>query len=228
MWKNKTPYNFYIRYKQKSKKIYICSHLKGVMNRSITAIVKPTHECNLACKYCYVEDQAEKGRMDQQTLERMTQQLVTLPGIESVNIIWHGGEPLLMGLEFYKEAISIQNALKGQVNIQNSMQSNSTLINEKILDYFEKVGMRIGTSLDGPEEIHNLTRVYPDGRGSFKEVWEGIQLTGERSRRKRCYQKERGGYIGGLGAITILTRKNIDQLEEVYDFFKSNKLSISS
>lgn len=203
--------------------------------KGITAIVKPTHECNLACRYCYVEDSAESGRMSSKTLERTIEQLVLLPERDRINIIWHGGEPWLMGIDFYEEAVKIQERLKGDKKFDNSIQTNATLIDTNVLDFCVANDFHIGMSLDGPEEIHNLTRVYPDGRGSFNDVWRGIKMIRERNDelRKGENQKNDGSLIRrnigrriGGGAITILTQLNTDRLDEIYDFFKANHISM--
>jgi uncharacterized protein len=192
----------------------------------ITAIVKPTHDCNFACKYCYVESGAEQGRMSQGTLEKMTQQLCSLESRDQVHIIWHGGEPLLMGPEFYKEAVMLQEQFKGDRLVENCMQSNVSLVNEGWLDFFEQYHFNIGSSIDGPEEIHNLTRVYKDGTGTFQDVWKGLQLIRQRNTKlqKETPDGTRPKYLGG-GVIVILTRKNIAQLGKIYDFLKENDLS---
>lgn len=195
------------------------------MSSSITAIVKPTHECNLACKYCYIDAAAEQGRMDAQTLEKMIMQLARLPGKERVHIIWHGGEPLLMGTEFYEEAVRMQKFYGKDRRFENGMQSNATLINDGVLEFCEKCGFDIGSSLDGPEEIHNLTRIYPGGNGSFKDVWKGLQKIKQRNAEliKKANGK-RSNHLGG-GAIVILNRLNIGKISEIYDFFKSQNMS---
>lgn len=192
--------------------------MKGT--KRLTAIVKPTHECNLACRYCYVEESAENGRMNSKTLQNMTRQLSNF-SVEGVNIIWHGGEPLLMGLDFYREAIDIQRNFK-EVNFKNSIQSNATLITNETLDFCEDNRISIGTSIDGPEEIHNLIRIYPNGEGSFKEAWKGLRMIEQRKGKSRGGNKRR---IGG-GAITILTKMNLDKILEVYNFFKSQGIHI--
>lgn len=200
------------------------------MARSITAIIKPTHDCNLRCRYCYVEDNAERGSMDSATLENMTRKLMTLPDRDRIHFIWHGGEPLLMGLDFYKQAVGLQKKYGPDKRVENGMQSNATLVDEAVLDFCEEYDFNIGSSLDGPEEIHDLTRVYCDGqgscRGSFKDVWRGIQLIRARNEaiKKRTPAGEKPKHLGG-GAITILTRLNIDRLDDIYNFFKANKIS---
>ena len=107
------------------------------------------------------------------------------------------------------------------------MQSNAILVDEKILDFCERYGFDIGLSMDGPEEIHNLTRVYPGGKGSFQDVWRGIQMIRNRNEetRKRTEKGKKPQHLGG-GVITILNRLNISRLDEIYDFFKANKMSI--
>jgi uncharacterized protein len=201
------------------------------MSKAITVIVKPTHACNLRCDYCYIEPGAEGGRMDSRILEKMVVQLSTLPGRDKVHYIWHGGEPLLMGLDFYKEAIQIQKVYANGRVIENSMQSNATLINENIVNFCQENGFSIGSSLDGPQLINDRTRHYADGTGAFNDIWRGVQLLRERNKALREEYKRSGSkgkrpeYLGG-GVITILTRKNIAQLPEIYNFFKANNMSI--
>lgn len=178
----------------------------------ITAIIKPTNECNFACRYCYTEDTAEKGRMNHKTLQKTVEQLASLPEKDGIKFIWHGGEPLLMGIDFYKEAIEIQRQVIKGKTVQNSIQTNASLISEEFLDFCAENDFSIGTSMDGPEDIHNLTRIYPDGRGTFQDVWKGIRMIKQRKR------------LGG-GAIVVLSRKNINALEQVYSFFKEYGIS---
>ena len=107
------------------------------MSDLLTAIVKPTHNCNLACTYCYIDPNAEAGRMNTKTLVNMTNQLVNTSGKDRIRVIWHGGEPMLMGRDFYEEAIAIQKKSKKNKLIENSIQTNGTLIDEKFLDFLE-------------------------------------------------------------------------------------------
>lgn len=196
------------------------------MSNRLTAIIKPTHSCNIACRYCYVGDCAENGRMNSQTLENMTRELTSIPGKEEINFLWHGGEPLLMGIDFYKSAVEFQKKHQNGREIRNTMQSNAILVNDDYLDFFEENRFHIGSSLDGPEEIHDLNRVYGDGSGSFRDVWVGLQKIWERNKeiRRRKKEGEKPFHMGG-GVITILTKRNIGRINEMYDFFKANNLS---
>jgi len=197
------------------------------MANNLALIIKPTHECNLGCKYCYIEKGAETGRMSSLTLENMIYQLSLLPEKESFEFIWHGGEPLLMGVEFYKQAFELQKKYLSDKKVNNGLQTNATLITEEILSFCEDFKFSIGSSLDGPKKINDLTRVYKDGKGSFDDIWRGIQLIKERNEHisERMQKGQSPFYLGG-GAITVLTKYNIDQLEEVYDFFKTNNMGM--
>jgi uncharacterized protein len=168
--------------------------------------------------------------MDSKTLEKLIQQLSSLPNKDKIHIIWHGGEPLLMGIPFYQQAVAFEQKYGNGKKFDNSMQSNATLVTEEVLDFCEQNDFNIGSSLDGPEDIHNLTRVYGKGevqRGSFQDVWRGIQMIRKRNEeiRMRTPKGQKPVHIGG-GAIAILNRLNIGRLDEIYDFFKQKGMSV--
>ncbi|MAH43219.1 hypothetical protein CL614_05905 [archaeon] len=179
--------------------------------QELTAIVKPTHNCNLKCRYCYLPENAKHSRMDQTTLQNTTDQLVGLDGLEDLNIIWHGGEPLLMGVDFFRQAIGMQ-PQDGNVQISNNIQSNVTLVNDEILDFCQEADIDIGMSLDGPKEIHNMSRVYPSGKGSFDDAFRGVMMVKERDL--------------GRGVISVVTKKTIGYARDIYDFAQEHGLSL--
>lgn len=193
----------------------------------LTIIIKPTHNCNLGCKYCYLDSHAEQGNMNHNLLVNMTEQLIALENKDCLHFLWHGGEPLLMGVDFYREAIDIQKRLnKSGKIIRNSMQSNCTLITPELLEFCEENDIFIGCSLDGPEEINNLTRMYPDGRGAFQDAWAGICAINKKN--DEIKQKTPKGKVAnrvGGGVIVVLNRLNIDRVDEIYSFFKSENIS---
>jgi uncharacterized protein len=190
---------------------------------SKTVIIKPTHNCNLNCEYCYVGEDAQKGRMNSKTLENSFEK--TIKGftdkshnhIDSVEFLWHGGEPLTMGLDFFKVITELTNFYKKiGYNIKNSIQTNGTLLNEETIEYFtnKEHEFFIGLSLDGPKEIHDKTRHYNDKTGSFDEVWKNILIL-------KKYKKK-------IGAISVINKLNIDFIPEIYEFFKENDLSLKA
>lgn len=97
-------------------------------------------------------------------------------GSRSVNFIWHGGEPLLLGRDYYRRALMVQQELRpGNVRITNSLQTNGTLLDEQWCDFFIQFGFDVGLSIDGPPDIHNINRKYASGRGSHAAVLHGIR-----------------------------------------------------
>lgn len=192
---------------------------------ALTAIIKPTHECNLSCKYCYVDKNAEQGRMDYKIMTLTMESAIKASLDRRTNFIWHGGEPLLMGLDFYKEAAGVSRYFRKKgYSVQNSMQSNATLISEGLLDFIEEErDFHIGSSLDGPKEINDRTRVYEGGKGAFDDIFKGLRMIRDRNR-QNCSKSNRF-YLGG-GVIVVLNKKNIDDIEKVYEFFREQKISI--
>ncbi len=121
--------------------------------QSLTIIAKPTHECNLGCVYCYVGPTAERGRMSTETLEKMTLQACEVVGPEGVvDFLWHGGEPLAVGLDFYKTAVETQERVKGKTRVENSMQTNGTLLTEETGELARELNQVYGMKKRKPEE----------------------------------------------------------------------------
>jgi uncharacterized protein len=109
-----------------------------------------------------------------------------------VEFIWHGGEPLLMGIQFYEKVVELQKRYRreGQT-IVNTLQTNGTLISQEWVDFFKANDFKVGVSLDGPPEVHNANRIFRNGQGSFEQVMRGIRLL-----------KENGVKFGVLAVIT--------------------------
>ena len=181
-------------------------------SKIITVIAKPTHDCNLNCKYCYLDKDVEKGKMSDQLLAQAIQKVSDFA--ESSHWIWHGGEPLLMGTDFYRLIKEIQeNYKKKGKQFFNSIQTNGTLITSDLIEFCRQTkDFHIGVSIDGPEELHNKTRIYSGGNGSFKDVIKGRELL-----------KDKGI---GSGAICVINLNNIDYPQKLYSFFKSEKINV--
>ncbi len=190
--------------------------------KKLAIIVKPTHACNLRCSYCYVPPTAEQGRMSLTTLRNLMNQAVVVGRGKRITFVWHGGEPLLLGLRFFREVASISHELrKGGHNIKNVVQTNGTLISDEFLDFIvEEQDFRLGFSLDGPAYINDVSRPHADGTGSFSEIISAISKVREREAREgsKC--------IGG-GAICVIGKHNIDNVSEIYSFFNSQRLGLS-
>lgn len=127
----------------------------------------------------------------------------------NVEFIWHGGEPLLAGIDFYAKAIEYQSYwLKKGKNITNSIQTNGTLLNEEWVDFFRNNTFRVGVSLDGIPEHHNNTRKYNDNTCSFDNVMNGISLL------------QKSGNFSGV--ICCVNAFNYKFPTETLNFFISN------
>ncbi len=144
--------------------------------------------------------------MDYATLENYIKKYIELNRGGVANFIWHGGEPLLAGLEFFEKAVQLQNKYAGETLIVNCIQTNGTLLNNDWCSFFNEQDWLVGISLDGPEHIHNASRTYTSGRGSFAKVMEGIDML------------VRHGVE--WNAMAVVNSINVKCPEEFYAFFK--------
>jgi uncharacterized protein len=185
-----------------------------------TVIVKPTHSCNLRCIYCYVPSNAENGRMSKATLRNLMDQTVDVAARKKITFIWHGGEPLLLGLKFYRVVSAISQELRKRGHdIKNVIQTNGTLLTDEFIDFIIKEDdFRLGLSLDGPAHVNDLSRPKSNGVGSFAGIMKAVA---------RIQEREADGVnrVGG-GAICVIGRQNISRLEEIYAFFKCHGISM--
>ncbi|MDP7323991.1 MAG: radical SAM protein [Candidatus Woesearchaeota archaeon] len=183
------------------------------MGEPLTAIVKPTHGCNFSCSYCYLEEEAENGVMSDETLKKMTEELAKNQKEGHCSIIWHGGEPLIVGLDFFERALYYQWLIGKQeeCKFDNGIQTNGSLINQEVIDFCKRQDVGLGFSLDGPRSTHDETRPYRNGESSFDDVTKGI--------RRAC-----DAGLGG-GFIVVLNKKNINHLDEIYGFIKEIKVN---
>ncbi|SFN86479.1 uncharacterized protein SAMN04489713_103264 [Actinomadura madurae] len=152
-------------------------------------ILKVHSRCNLACDYCYMYEMADQGwrrqprRMSRQVLEwaaRRVAEHARTNRIPDVQVVLHGGEPLLAGAEHLGYAIeTIVAAAEPDVRVGFSVQTNGVLLDEMFLDLFAEHGVSVGVSVDGDEDGHDLHRRRADGRGSYQAVRDGLErLTG--------------------------------------------------
>lgn len=188
--------------------------------RPLVAIIKPTHKCNLACKYCYVPENASKGVMSEKVLISTMVKVAEASPEKKVTFIWHGGEPLLMGLDFFVEVSKISNELrKNGFNISNAIQTNATLIDNDFLNFFQQINdFHIGTSLDGPREINDKVRIFPGGESCFDAAFSGILEISER-------RYKNGKRMGG-GAIAVISKANVKSPQKMYSFFRKHNINI--
>jgi uncharacterized protein len=149
---------------------------------NFSLLIKPASaDCNLRCDYCFYLKKAKlypeltKHRMNYKTLDKL------VSGYMSTNqqyytFSWQGGEPTLMGLDFFKKVTELQSKYgqKG-AHVANALQTNATLIDAKTAEHLSKYNFLVGVSLDGPREIHDYYRKTAGGKGSYGMVMNSIQ-----------------------------------------------------
>jgi uncharacterized protein len=141
----------------------------------ILALIKPVgDQCNLRCRYCFNKPFQASEVMPEAILEKIVKEVLETSPVG--NFTLHGGEPTLAGLGFFQKLIDLQQryARPGQ-EVKNSVVTNATLLNEDWAKFLSIHKFGVGISIDGPPEVHDKNRVYPDGCGSMERVLEGIR-----------------------------------------------------
>lgn len=176
-------------------------------------LAKPTGAiCNLDCAYCFFLDKellypGSKFRMSDALLEQYIRQLIESHQIDEVNIAWQGGEPTLMGLNFYRRAMALAEKYRRPgMRFLHTMQTNGTLLTDEWCAFFKEHDFLIGISIDGPRELHDVYRVDKGGRPTFDKVMRGLRLL----------QKHGVAY----NILTTVNRVNGDYPLEVYRFLR--------
>lgn len=147
---------------------------------SFHLLAKPTGAiCNLDCTYCFFlsKDALYPGSpfsMSDNTLEAYIEQLLDAHRTPEVTIAWQGGEPTMMGLDFFRHSVDLAERHKrpGQ-RLEHTMQTNAVLIDDEWAAFFKENSFLIGVSIDGPKEIHDTYRVNRGGSGTFDQVFKG-------------------------------------------------------
>ena len=146
-------------------------------------MVKPRGPiCNLACDYCYYLPKKNlypksDFRMSHELLADFTRQMIAAQPINEVIFTWQGGEPTLMGLEFFEEAVRLQQALaRPGMQIGNAIQTNGTTLNSAWCRFFKQNNFLVGLSLDGPPDAHNPYRINLSGRENYDSVMRAARL----------------------------------------------------
>lgn len=176
-------------------------------------MIKPAGSlCNLDCHYCYYLDKAEiyhgrQPRMSEDMLETLTKQYIESNDVPEVTFNWHGGEPLVMGLDFYRKAVEFQRKFADGKIIHNTLQTNGTLITSEWADFFRENDFLIGVSIDGPADIHDKFRKDKGGQPTFNKVMHAVSLLRQR----------------GVQFNTMTTVNKVSEVRgaEVYRFLKS-------
>jgi uncharacterized protein len=174
-------------------------------------ILQSTSFCNIDCTYCYLPNRATKNIMDLQTLRLVLRNLSSDAILsKTVQILWHAGEPITVGIDYYKEARDIiLEIVPG--NPRLVIQTNGLLIDENWCQFFKECGFHIGLSIDGPEEYHDRYRKTRSGRGTFNKAMRAATLLAEHG--------------VDFDVLSVLTRPAIMDPSAVIAFAESNSWS---
>ena len=181
--------------------------------QAFNIMIKPVGSlCNLKCHYCYYLDKAElyggrEPRMSEQMLEHFVKEYIAANDVNDVFFNWHGGEPLLAGLDFFRNAVAFQQKYSGEKKIHNTLQTNATLITPEWARFFRDNGFLIGVSLDGPRNVHDRYRGGKGGASVFDRVIRGIMEL----------------YRAGVqyNVMATVNRQSEGRALEIYQFLKS-------
>ncbi len=149
---------------------------------AFNVMLKPAGSlCNLDCHYCYYLDKAEiyggrEPKMSEEMLETCIREYIQANDVKDVTFNWHGGEPLVMGLDFYRRAMGLQRKYGGDKRIHNTLQTNGTLLTKEWAEFFRDNNFLIGISIDGPQDIHDKYRRDKGGQPTFASVMRGVEL----------------------------------------------------
>ena len=172
-------------------------------------ILKPTESCNLQCSYC-LRTKVTSSLMNEDVLEQLYMRLSEYP-FHYIKMIWHGGEPMLAGMGYYKKAMKFQNKyLRGRC-ISNSIQTNGTLIDKQWCKFFKKYNFSLGVSLDGDDYL-NKDRKFPDGNEAFPKIIHGIKMLNINNIK--------------YGLLAVVNTKIFGHEESFYKFMKSQTNSL--
>ena len=170
--------------------------------------------CNLNCEHCYYlsKEQMFPGsnfRMSDELLEEYTRQYIEAQHVPEVTFVWQGGEPTILGMDFYQKAVDLQRKYaRPGLKITNSLQTNGTLMTDEWAQFFHDNDFLIGISIDGPADIHDRYRKDRAGNPSYEKVVRGLRLL----------QKHNVEY----NVLTCVSVNNADRGLEVYQHFRDD------
>jgi len=171
--------------------------------------------CNLRCEYCfYLEKETfypdgEQYRMSDEVLEAYIKQVAKAHAdIPELLFAWQGGEPTLLGIDFFEKALELEKKYANGKTVRNTIQTNGTMINDEWCRFLKKNDFLVGLSLDGPEELHDRFRRDAGGEGSFAKVMRALKLM-----KKHSVE---------FNVLACVNRETAKRPLEVYHWFKDN------
>ena len=173
-------------------------------------IVQPTPFCNIDCSYCYLPDRGNRKRLTTDTLAWLCRRVFTSPFLgESLSIVWHAGEPLVLPPAYYREAFAIiDQYVPSALAVNHCIQTNGMLISDEWVELINERGINVGISIDGPQPFHDKHRITRSGKGTFAATLNGI---------RQLQQANVDFHV-----ITVLTAESLGAADEFFDFYVAN------
>lgn len=181
-----------------------------------TILIKPaSSSCNMVCTYCFYDDVSNcrsvksHGTIKEETWKKLVDDAFELENIDTINFAFQGGEPLMAGYGFFEQFIQYTLDHKGKYNVEYSLQTNGTMLNDRYCELFKKYNFLIGISIDGFKENHDKHRTFR-GVGAFDDVYRGFKLL-------KKYQIP-------FNVLTVLTKNLSKYPQELYDFYVKEEI----
>jgi len=178
-------------------------------------VVKPNGSiCNMDCKYCFYLEKSklypgqQNFRMPDDILEKFIKEYIESQDLPTIHLTWQGGEPTLLGIDYFKRIVELQNKYADGKNIVNAVQTNAVLLDDKWCEFFNENNFLLGVSIDGPEQLHNKYRYYKNESPSFDDVMRGISFL-------KKHKVE-------FNTLTCVQKDNSYHPLEVYNFLKES------
>jgi uncharacterized protein len=181
--------------------------------RAFHVMTKPIGPlCNLDCKYCfYLEKEKlfpanENFKMSDEVLETYIRQYIEQQNVPEVSFAWQGGEPTLLGVNFFRKVVALQKKYANAKSISNAFQTNGTLLDDEWGGFLAESGFLVGLSIDGPAKLHDAYRVDKKGGATYERVIAGL----------RVLKKHKVEF----NTLTVVNRVNSQKPLEVYRFLR--------
>ncbi len=173
-----------------------------------TVTLEPVKSCNIKCRHCY-SDTEDGGVMSGGFLKTTLREIVNYSrqsGFNEIHFIWHGGEPLLAGIDFFRQAVSIINEISQGIHCRHFIQTNGLLLDDEYCIFFRDKNFEVGISLDGPPDLHDQLRTYRGGNGTHSDVIKKVRLL-EKSNVP-------------FGFCMVVSRASIGHERRIYKYFQ--------
>lgn len=177
-------------------------------------IVQGTPFCNINCSYCYLPHRTDRSRMSFDTMRTVFTKIFAAEKLSSrISVVWHSGEPLVLGTDYYRQAFDLVNELaEGKTRILHSINTNGTLIDDDWCALFKSYKVNVGASIDGPAEFHDASRVTRAGKGTHAAAMRGVA---------KLQEHNLPFYV-----ISVLTRAALERPDGFYDFYRNAGIKV--